>query len=320
MEENMKKGFFVLLFLFMAVALTACGEAESKYYFASQTPTENSTWVSWVTIEKKGDKVVNAEWNAFHIEGDSHATYLGKDKVTASKEGIYNMNSDLWWHEQAELVIEKFIASNGDVNDRLPAPAGVSITTDDFYSLAELALASDPIEAGDYVDGYHFTTLKSSATSRNSATWWDPVKEVVVPSVTYQTYSFGSFLVVNGRIVMAYLNNVFYGYRAQLANGFVRTIDHDNDPETPNISLMAEYTSANARLYRTKNQLGKSYGMTGASPIGKDYHEQAFTAAAYLIENQQFPTPNQDGDFEGVAGVTITARDFHSLWQLIPTK
>src|SRR5690606_32141503 len=159
-------GFFVILFLIMAVALTACGEAESTYYFASQTPNENSTWVYWVSIEKKGDKVVGAEWNAFHIEGDSQTTYLGKDKVTASEEGIYNMNSDLWWHEQAELVIEKFIDSNGDVNDRLPAPAGVSITTDEFYALAELALASDPIEKGDYEDGYYFETLKADANER----------------------------------------------------------------------------------------------------------------------------------------------------------
>lgn len=316
----MKKGFFVSLFLIMAVMLTACGPAKSEFYFASQTPNEDSSWVYWVVIEKKGDKVVDAEWNAFHIEGDANTTYKGLDKVNASKQGIYDMNSDLWWHEQAQLVIDKFIESNGDVNDRIPAPAGVSITTDDFYTLAELALASDPVEAGDYKDGYHFTTLISSAKPSQSKAWWDPVKEEVVEPIDYNSHTFGSFVVVNGRIVLAYFNNVFYGYRAQLANGFIKTIDHDNDPETPALQLMAEYTSTAPKLYKTKNQLGKSYGMTGASPIGKDYDEQAYAAGDYLIENQSFPEPNDKGDFEGVAGVTITASDFYELWKLVPTK
>jgi len=321
MEENMKKGFFVVLFLIMAVALTACGQAESKFYFASQTPTDTSTWVYWVVVEKKGDKVVDAQWNAFHIEGDTNTTYNGMDKVAASEAEIYNMNSDLWWHEQAELVIEKFIESNGDVNDRLPAPAGVSITTDEFYALAELALASDPIEKGDYEDGYYFETLKADATERASVSYWDPIKEEVVETGAFDYYTFGSFVVVNGRIVLAYFNSAFKGYKAVVnAAGFVTKVDHDDDAETPTISLMADYTAANPKLLKTKNQLGTSYGMTGASPIGKDYDAQAYAAGDYLVDNQVFPETNEDGDFDDVAGVTITATDFFDLWKLVPTK
>nr|WIF89161.1 hypothetical protein QOL21_04055 [Acholeplasma laidlawii] len=33
---------------------------------------------------------------------------------------------------------------------------------------------------------------------------------------------------------------------------------------------MADYTSATPKLLKTKNQLGTSYGMTGASPIKKN--------------------------------------------------
>ena len=62
--------------------------------FASVTPNESSTWVYWVVIEKKGDKVVDAEWNAFHIEGDTNTTYKGMDKVSCFKAHIYDMNSD----------------------------------------------------------------------------------------------------------------------------------------------------------------------------------------------------------------------------------
>jgi len=317
----MKKGFFVILFLIMAVALTACGPSESKFYFASQTPTDTSSWVYWVVIEKKGDKVVGAEWNAFNIEGDANNTYKGMDKVAASKAGIYNMNSDLWWHEQADLVIEKFIDSKGDVNDQLPAPAGVSITTSEFYTLAEIALASEPVEKGDYKDGYHFQTLKADAEEHAAVQYWDPIKEEVVSTGTWDSYTFGSFVVVNGRIVLAYFNNVFYGYKAVVnAAGFVTKIDHDENPETPTISLMADYTTSAPKLLKTKNQLGTSYGMTGASPIKKEYDAQAYAAGDYLIKNQSFPETNTDGDFEGVAGVTITSTDFFDLWKLVPTK
>ena len=319
----MKIGFFVILFLLVAVFLTACGPAERTYYFASQTSTDTSSWVYWVVVVKEGDKIVDAEWNAFNIEGDANATYQGKDKVTASEEHIYNMNSTLWWHEQAQLVIDKFIET-GDVNDREPAPAGVSITTDEFYTLAELALASEPVAAGEYEEGYHFVSLKSAASNHAPVYYYDPVKETVVSTGAWDSYSFGSFVVVNGRIVVAYFNNVFYGYKAIVENGSVKkqSMDHDNDPETANInvSLMASYTTANPKLLKTKNQLGTSYGMTGASPIGKDYFQQAKTAGDYLITNQEFPAVNDKGDFDSVAGVTITASDFVALWEELPKK
>lgn len=319
----MKKGFFVMLFLLAALFLTACGPAERTYYFASQTPTDTSSWVYWVVVVKEGDKIVDAEWNAFNIEGDANTTYLGKDKVTASEEHIYNMNSTLWWHEQAELVINKFVET-GDVNDREPAPAGVSITTDEFYTLAELALASDPVEVGNYEEGYHFVSLKSSAAPQVAVNYWDEQTQSVIATPAWDAYSFGSFVVVNGRIVLAYYNNVFYGYKAVVENGFVTKVskDHDNNPETANVnvSVMAPYTTATPKLLKTKNQLGTSYGMAGASPISKEYFQQAKTAGDYLIANQELPAVNNDGDFDSVTGVTITATDFVSIWELIPTK
>lgn len=317
----MKKGFFVVLFLIMAVALTACGTTESKFYFASDTPTDTSTWVNWVVIEKKGDKVVDAVWNAFHIEGDANNTYKGMDKVDASEKRIYDMKSELWWHEQAKIVTDKFIETNGNVNDRLPAPAGVSITTNEFYVLAELALASEPIAKGDYKDGYHFKTLKANAEPHVEVKYWDPIKKEVVTTGVWDSYTFGSFVVVNGRIVLSYFNNVFYGFKAVVnAAGFVTKIDHDEDSLTPTISLMADYTTSAPKLLKTKNQLGTSYGMTGASPIKKEYDAQAYAAGDYLIKNQSFPETNAAGDFEGIATVTITASDFFDLWKLVPTK
>ncbi|MBG0762228.1 hypothetical protein IY230_01210 [Acholeplasma laidlawii] len=321
----MKKGFFVILLLIMAVALTACGPSESKFYFASQTPTDNSSWVYWVVIEKKGDKVVGAEWNAFNIEGDANNTYKGMDKVAASKAGIYNMNSDLWWHEQAELVIDKFIESNGDVNDRIPAPAGVSITTGDFYTLAELALASDPVEKGNYKDGYHFFSTKASATDRAAVNFWDPVAEEIITAPVFKYYTFGSFVVVNGRIVLAYYDSAFGQYRLDLdSENKVKTHVVEIEGKETTLKVIAPYTSDAPTLYKTKNQLGLSYAMKRPNGPGAfEYFEAAKSAGDFLIENQKLPETDGDGNFkevDGVTGVTITASDFVTLSKLIPTK
>lgn len=326
----MKKGFFVIMFLFMATLLVACGSAKSTYYFASQTPDQDSSWIYWVTIEKKGDKVVDAEWNAFNIVGDTSALYKGLDKVEASKQEIYDMNSDLWWHEQADIITDRFIETNGDVNDRLPASAGVSITTKDFYTLAERALANDPVEKGNYKDGYHFFSTKANATDRAAVNFWDPVKEEIIVAPVFKYYTFGSFVVVNGRIVLAYYDSAFGQYRLDLdSSNKAKTHVVEIEGEEKSLKVIAPYTTENPVLYQTKNQLGLSYAMKKPNGPGNfEYFEAAKSMGDYLIKNQTLPALNEDGAYDvddkgvvdGVAGVTITASDFVALWKLVPTK
>jgi len=281
-----------------------------------------ASWVYWVVVEKEGDKIVDVEWNAFNIQGDANATYKGMDKYQASVEHIYNMRNDgLWWHEQAELLIDKLIETQ-DVNDRIPVPAGASIDSTDFYALVEKALASDPVEKGEYKDGYYFKTLKNEGEEHASVNYWDPQTETVRSTGVWDAYTFGSFVVVNGRIVMAYYNNVFYGYRVQFnEQGKIvkQEVDIDNDPETPavKLSVIAPYASATPTLYKTKNELGLSYGMSVVSGQ-KEYDEQARLTGEYLVKNQMLPEVDENGDFDGVAGVTITASDFVNLWKMLP--
>lgn len=324
----MKKAFFSVLLAISLLFLVACNTTQKDYYFAVSDYDENSDWVYWVTIVKEGDKIVDAEWNAFNIQGDTNTKFNGLDKYEASKQGLYDMTigrdqepGELWWHEQADLTIEKLIQTN-NVNDRIPIPAGVSITTDEFYELAEKALASDPIEKGEYVDGYYFFSLKDEATKRNSALFWNEQTEEILETGQFDYYSFGIFVVVNGRIQLAYFNAAFAGYRVAFTeDGKIlrHSVDHDEDPETDplNIPVIAEYTGNAPTLYWTKNALGRSYGMADVSGA-LEYDEQAYLAGDYLVEHQSFPALNDNDGFDGITGVTITTDDFFNLWKELP--
>lgn len=319
-KYTMKKGFFFVLIALFSVVLASCNTATTTYYFAATTPNESSSWVYYVIIEKQGDKIVDAEWNAYHIAGDQNGDYNGMDKYSASVEGLYDMNNGdgLWWHEQADLITDRLIETQ-DYNAVEPIPAGATITTTEFYSLTELALSNGPIEKGIYEDGYHFISLKDDAEQRPVAEYWDATAEEIITAPAFDYYTFGTFVVVNGRIVLAYFNSAYTGYRLQFdATGKIvkHTIDAEGDTPAKTLSVVASTT-----LVRTKNQLTFSYGMKAPNGPGQfEYHEASKTAGEYLIEHQTFPELNANNKFDAVAGVTITSSDFVGILELIPTK
>lgn len=58
---------------------------------------------------------------------------------------------------------------------------------------------------------------------------------------------------------------------------------------------------------QTKKELGDAYGMKAASPIGKEWYEQAAAIEAFWLENGvDAMTVNADGDIDNVTGATIT--------------
>ena len=179
------------------------------------------------------------------------------------------MNSAIWWHEQADLLTDRLIETQ-NYNERIPVPAGATIASSDFYRLAEKALASEPISKGNYEDGYHFISLKDTATVRESANFYDETTNEVRASGSFDYYTFASVVVFNGRIVLAYYNSAYSAYHLSFdENGSIRKklVDHDNNPETDdiNLSVIENYHTASPTLYTTKNQLGNSYGMAAVS-------------------------------------------------------
>jgi len=321
----MKKSFYSVLGLLFVVILSACGGNNSKYYFAVEEADQDSSWVYWVTVETKKDKMVDIKWSAFNIAGDSDEKFLGKDKYTASVEGLYDMHpgvadeDKLWWHEQADILIENLLETQ-DVNAREPIPSGATIVTDNFYELVEKALASEPVKKGKYQDGYHFLTLKDSpAESKESIEFYDPVKEEVVETGAFDSYTFGSFVVLNGSIVYAYYNNVYYGYRISLDEEG-KIVRHEGKVVT---EVYNPDKVSGPKLYKTKNQLGISYQMSLIMGV-EEYYVQARNAGLYLVEHQSFPelVENDSGYqiIDGFTGCTIDADDFRTLWLELPKK
>lgn len=130
--------------------------ADGTYYAEDDHFSEKSGWKSVVVIQVKDGKIVDVNWTAASKDG-------GPDKKTASKEGTYGMvahgGAQAEWHEQAEIMenylIEKQDPQALEVNadGTIDAVSGVSITVNDFQTLAAKALAAGPSEPGPYKDG-----------------------------------------------------------------------------------------------------------------------------------------------------------------------
>lgn len=305
------KLFIAFTALLLTLLLVSCGGG-SEFYYASEVPTENSEWVYYVVVEKKGSKIVDAKWSAFHIEGNL-AGYEGKDKYQASKDGLYNLPKNaLSWADQADLLIAKLIETQ-DYNDQTPTPAGATIDNTPFYRLVEQALASEKVEKGKFVDGHY--VFEGTKTDRAEARVWDPVAEEIVTVPGFKYFDFGIFNVVNGTIVEAYFNAAFNGYRYQMDNTG-KIIKHTEGEASYSV-IQSDV------LYKTKNQLGLSYGMKRPNGPGSfEYFEAAKSFGEYLIANQKNPLPelNTDGGTDAISGVTITATGFYEAVDQIPKK
>ena len=93
------------------------------------------------------------------------------------------------------------------------------------------------------------------------------------------------------------------------------------DAIQPKITFNAkgELTTDTATLFQTKNELGEAYGMKKASPIGKEWNEQAAAFAAYAVgktvDELKGIAVNEKGaptDADLTASVTIGVGEFIS--------
>ena len=144
----------VLVIALMAALTVGCngttpdekGFKDGHYFAMDDKFSETSGWKSTVMFEVVGGKIKDLDWNAVSIKG-------GLDKKTASIEGKYPMvevgGAQATWHEQAEKV-EAYLLDKQDPKDinysddegHTDAIAGVSVHVNDFFGLAEEALAN----------------------------------------------------------------------------------------------------------------------------------------------------------------------------------
>lgn len=87
------------------------------------------------------------------------------------------------------------------------------------------------------------------------------------------------------------------------------SIDAMPDPDN-------ERTAAYAEANQTKKSLKEDYGMKKASPIGKEWYEQAAALEAYIVENDGVSTIelSDEGKIDNVAGATISGQNIIDLY------
>jgi major membrane immunogen (membrane-anchored lipoprotein) len=119
------------------------GMWEDGHYHAEAGEFSENGWKATVDLTVVSGYIVAANWNSIPEEG-------GKKKKQASMEGEYGMvansNAELHWYEQAARA-EQYLLETQDPTDisytddgATDAISGVSITVDEFFTLAQEAL------------------------------------------------------------------------------------------------------------------------------------------------------------------------------------
>ncbi len=301
----MKKLLMLLLIISMvgALALTGCGSSEpaavedepdesSAYadgiYFAQEDEFAGSGYKYFVVLTVEDGAITDADWGGTNI-------VPAGNKRTASEQGNYPMvaagGAAADWHVQAEAAeawlidsqdpaaFEEFYTDEEGHTDALQTDDGtqVSIHVVEFFSLAEKALASDPVPAGAYNTPADYVATSELEATEDSK-WWK-----------YK----GEFIVVNGTIVDALFNSVWAGeFSEDTAKYYETDADGNPDPEAPSNKL----------------ELGEAYGMA--------WDVQAISAAEFLEETQGFEVNyvDEDGHTDSISGVSIHVNEFEELF------
>jgi len=261
---------------------------EDGVYFARDEI--GARWTYFVTVTVEGGKIVDAYW------GGTNFVPAG-DKRVLSEAGTYGMvaygSAQSFWYEQAEAAeawlvenqdpkaFEEFYTDEEGHTDVLTTDGGamVSVHVVEFFSLAEKALASDPIPAGEFGD-----TVVVTAKGEVGDKGWQELAE---------------FLVVNGTIVAVDFDAFFAAeYIAEGDDSNAKYFVVDGDKATP----------------QSKDQLMEAYGMVQFGGSELEWYQQAELLEAYVVENQAIYALTEDGYADGVAGVSVHANGFEALF------
>ncbi len=285
-----RKVLFIVIALVMALSMFAgCSAAKYKdgVYYASGEVSND--WRDFVVVTVEKGKITDAYW------GGTNTVPQG-DKRVASENGGYPMvqfgGAQSEWFEQAKAVeawliknqdptaFEKLYSDEEGHTTALTTDSGasVSIHVSEFFELAAKALASEPVPAGQYGE----TRVVNVAGEPSEQGWKD----------------LADFIVVNGTIVSA-------NYDALYSNEYVA------DGENANAKYFV--VDGDTATAQSKDQLKEAYGMTAAGSQ-LEWYQQAELLEQYVVDNQGIFTVNADGYADGIAGVSVHAIGFYSLF------
>ncbi|QVK17852.1 hypothetical protein KHQ81_13615 [Mycoplasmatota bacterium] len=344
----MKKFFMIMIALMVAITVSACkkevvkegkfDKADGQYFAVSETA--NNGYVYWTVVTIKDKKITDVEWDGYNVDGGA-SKCLGDSKYQCSVDGNYKMKDIAqspkgYWYEQADKAT-KWIVDNQKVKadvtfkeGKTDAISSVSITTETLFNLVDTALNTDPVAKGDYAkDGFYYIEAAASdnreysyvAQYEDGTPVLDDNQEPVLFEATageYQDYTFGTFIIVNGRIVHADFNATYKLYDFKMEeNKFVLSdgkkivlCDENGDP---------------LNTYLTKDTAGMNYGMRAA---GGEWYEQADKVEAKLVADQSLNITIESGDWgpsgtiDGLSSVTFghSVVDFNTILEDLNSK
>jgi major membrane immunogen (membrane-anchored lipoprotein) len=249
------------------------------YYFAAQDTYSDYRY--YVILKIENNRLTEAELNGYAVDGSKNAC-AGESKYVCSENGTYGMdqapnNVNGKWSVQADRIEtyaienQKLFVNYKDTSGHTDDIAGVTIHVSEFFDLAKVALEAGPISEGTYEDGYYYVDGSADAT--------DPAK-----------FDMGTFVVVNGSIVLADLNAAY-----------PKTVGETD--------------------YVSKDAMKEGYGMNANNP----WYIQAQRVEEYILSNQDldvdtYKTTNDEGvesehDYtDDIANVSVGVDGFITIF------
>ncbi|MPM77800.1 hypothetical protein SDC9_124808 [bioreactor metagenome] len=287
----MKRRILLVVMALILVVSMFAGCSAAKYkdgvYYAIGEPSND--WRDFVVVTVEKGKITDAYWGGVN-------TVPQGDKRVVSENGGYDMvaygGAKSQWYEQAKACEDwliknqdpaKFDSLYSDAEGRTAAlttdtGASVSIHVKGFFTLVAQALASEPVPAGQYGE-----TRVVTAMGEPSEQGWKDLAE---------------FIVVNGTIVAANYDALYTKeYVAEGENANAQYFKVDGDTATA----------------QSKDQLKEAYGMTAAGSA-LEWYQQAQLLEEYIVKNQTIFAVNADGYADGIAGVSVHAIGFYTLF------
>lgn len=287
----MKRRILLVVMALILVVSMFAGCSAAKYkdgvYYAIGEPSND--WRDFVVVTVEKGKITDAYWGGVN-------TVPQGDKRVVSENGGYDMvaygGAKSQWYEQAKACEDwliknqdpaKFDSLYSDAEGRTAAlttdtGASVSIHVKGFFTLVAQALASEPVPAGQYGE-----TRVVTASGEPSEQGWKDLAE---------------FIVVNGTIVAANYDALYTKeYVAEGENANAQYFKIDGDTATA----------------QSKDQLKEAYGMTAAGSA-LEWYQQAQLLEEYIVKNQTIFAVNADGYADGIAGVSVHAIGFYTLF------
>ncbi len=313
----MKKILVIFAILILAISLESCTKKKQGNfdyvdgsYFAADTTFDNG-FRYWVVVTVKDKAIKSVVWNAYNADGGA-SKCLGDDKITCSEKGNYGLNGakgtwDVQEKAAVDWIVQNQNISNITFNDdgTTDAITSVSISTKDLFALCNQALSNGAVAKGKYAkDGYYY--IETTPATSTAYTYRTGTVDGTPITGTFDSYTFGTFVIVNSRIVIADFNATQVSYQYVLSPS-------DADPKnsanwlkgniigtvTPYVVAVQSDGVTPVQKYVTKDVSGYWYGM--------NWGGEAKQVGDKLVADQSlsFNIANGSGTIDGLSSVTI---------------